>query len=176
MATRRSRPSAEPSAEDQALFEREAGVTRKLSRDGRERVPNVARPGPQGLPAEARSAKVGRDDDTPTLDSYAAPGVDRRELRKLKRGDYPPDLRLDLHGLMATEAVKRVTRILDRVSPNRPRCLCIVHGRGLHSPGNVPVLRSRVREVLREHPAVLAFSDAPKGDGGPGAVYVLLRR
>jgi len=37
-------------------------------------------------------------------------------------------------------------------------------------------LKSRVRALLRAHPAVLAFADAPNTDGGPGAVYVLLRR
>jgi len=52
----------------------------------------------------------------------------------------------------------------------------VVHGRGLHSAGNVAVLKSRVRALLRAHPAVLAFADAPNTDGGPGAVYVLLRR
>jgi DNA-nicking Smr family endonuclease len=52
----------------------------------------------------------------------------------------------------------------------------VVHGRGLHSAGNVAILKSRVRAALREHPAVLAFTDAPRTDGGQGAVYVLLRR
>jgi DNA-nicking Smr family endonuclease len=83
-------------------------------------------------------------------------------------------MRIDLHGLMATEAAARVKRVIE--GGHRPRCLCVVHGRGLHSAGNVAVLRSRVREVLRTHPAVLAFTDAPRTDGGPGAVYVLLRR
>jgi DNA-nicking Smr family endonuclease len=38
------------------------------------------------------------------------------------------------------------------------------------------VLKSRVRESLRQNQAVLAFSDAPVADGGAGAVYVLLRK
>ena len=128
---------------------------------------------PAGAVAKAGPGEPG---DPADLDSYAAPGVDRRELRKLRRGDYEPDMRIDLHGLMAKEAVARVTRVLDAGPGHRPRCLCVVHGRGLHSVDNVAVLKSRVRVVLSQHPAVLAFTDAPKTDGGPGAVYVLLRR
>jgi DNA-nicking Smr family endonuclease len=172
----------EVSADDLDLFAREVAGDRPLARDAKERV-RVAH-----LPAVARSAKVGPseprgfspgdppDDSPEELDSFVAPGVDRRELRKLRRGDYEPDVRIDLHGLMAKEAVARVTRVLDSGPGRRPRCLCVVHGRGLHSAGNVAVLKSRVRAVLCAHPAVLAFTDAPRTDGGQGAVYVLLRR
>jgi DNA-nicking Smr family endonuclease len=104
-----------------------------------------------------------------------ANGVDRRELRKLKRGDYPPGDRLDLHRMTAPEAVVSARRFIERAR-SRHRCVCIVHGRGLHSEGNVAVLKSRVREFLRQSRAVLAFSDAPVTDGGSGAVYVLLRK
>ena len=54
------------------------------------------------------------------------------------------------------------------------RCVAIVHGRGLHSPGRA-VIKDDVRALLRAHPSVLAYSDAPRDDGGSGAVYVLLR-
>ena len=49
------------------------------------------------------------------------------------------------------------------------------HGRGLHSKGNPPILKTRVREALRSHRSVLVYTDAPVPDGGSGAVYVLLR-
>jgi DNA-nicking Smr family endonuclease len=49
----------------------------------------------------------------------------------------------------------------------------VVHGRGLHS-GRTPILRARV--PTRSHPSVLAYADAPRADGGAGAVYVLLRK
>ena len=159
---------------DLDLFAREVAGDRPLPRDSKERVrvaPFPAVAAPAGAVAKAASSSEPEE-----LDSYVAPGVDRRELRKLKRGDYAPDMRIDLHGLMATEAVKRVTQVLDGGPSRRPRCLCVVHGRGLHSAGNVAVLKSRVRAVLAAHPAVLAFADAPKTDGGQGAVYVLLRR
>ena len=102
--------------------------------------------------------------------------MDRRELRKLKRGDYSPTGRLDLHGHTAAEAVASVKQFMDSRRRHRCVCICIVHGRGLHSAGNVAVLRRKVRECLRQHPATLAYADAPRDDGGAGAVYVLLRK
>jgi DNA-nicking Smr family endonuclease len=107
--------------------------------------------------------------------AYAAPGVDRREIRKLKRGDYIPSQRLDLHGRTSAEALADLQTFLARAA-SRHRVVCIVHGRGLNSPGGVPVLSARVRGYLKEHPSVLAFADAPRTDGGLGAVYVLLRK
>jgi len=107
--------------------------------------------------------------------SYVAAGVDRRELRKLRRGEHAPVQRLDLHGLKSAEAVAKVKRFIQsaRVSC---RCVAIVHGRGLNSTDNVAVLKPRVREALRQLPGVLAFSNAPGSDGGSGAVYVLLKK
>jgi DNA-nicking Smr family endonuclease len=139
---RRAANTPEVSPDDLELFAREVAGDRPLARDANERVPLSK---PRGLPAVAAPAgavaKAGDvDDDHEALDSYVAPGVDRRELRKLRRGDYAPDMRIDLHGLMAKEAETRVKRVLDSGPGRRPRCLCVVHGRGLHSAGNVAVL------------------------------------
>ena len=108
--------------------------------------------------------------------SFVAPGIDRRELRRLKRGEYDIDLRLDLHGLKADEGLARVQRFLERARHGGHRAVCIVHGRGLNSKGGIAILKTRVRVLLRSHRAVLAFADAPPSDGGAGAVYVLLRK
>jgi DNA-nicking Smr family endonuclease len=37
-------------------------------------------------------------------------------------------------------------------------------------------LKTQVRACLRRHHGVLAYTDAPRADGGAGAVYVLLRK
>ncbi|MEO8256551.1 MAG: Smr/MutS family protein [Acidobacteriota bacterium] len=108
-------------------------------------------------------------------DGFAAHGVDRREIRKLKRGDYPPGERHDLHGMTSVNACASVQRFIDSSRRARQRCVCIVHGRGMHSSGTA-ILKIRVRQYLRSHRAVLAYADAPWSDGGSGAVYVLLRR
>jgi DNA-nicking Smr family endonuclease len=109
-------------------------------------------------------------------EDFAAPGVDRREIRKLKRGEYVVGDRCDLHGMTAADACASVRRFIGNSRHRRYRCVCIVHGRGLHSEGKIPVLKARVRECLRSHRSVLVYAGAPRSDGGAGAVYVLLRR
>lgn len=125
--------------------------------------------------ASADSRSSSEDIEERTDAAFAAPGVDRRELTKLKRGEHVPGRRLDLHGLTTLKALASVRRFIDEAR-HRHRCICIVHGRGLHSEGNVPILKARVRECLGRHRAVLAYTDAPRTDGGSGAVYVLLRK
>jgi DNA-nicking Smr family endonuclease len=130
---------------------------------------------PRATTPVTSSLSAGDDDGIGAEEAYVAPGIDRRELRKLKRGDYAAGDVLDLHGQTATAAVANVKKFIDS-RRSRHKCVCIVHGRGLHSKGNVSVLKTRVREYLRRHPAVLAYTDAPRKDGGSGAVYVLLRK
>jgi DNA-nicking Smr family endonuclease len=147
-----------------------------LRRTSHRRARTIA---PVNLPAmvsASRADGVGAEADTESDASFAAHGVDRREIRKLKRGEYVPADRCDLHGLTANAASAAVKRFLDTACRNRHRCVCIVHGRGLRSPGGVAVLKVGVRALLRSHAAVLAFADAPRSDGGSGAVYLLLRR
>ncbi len=54
------------------------------------------------------------------------------------------------------------------------RCVRIVHGKGLGSPGKAPVLKSRVHSWLVQKQEVLAFVQAKPADGGAGALVVLL--
>lgn len=172
---RRSGPSDGPNDDAEQLARELADVVPLApDRRGRVRVTPAAHL-PRVPKTSALSASPPADDDEGLAGGFTAPGVDRRELRKLKRGDYDPGGRLDLHGMTVAEAGETVQRFLD-ASRGRHRCVCIVHGQGRHSGGNVPVLKPRVRDWLRGHPAVLAYADAPKSDGGAGAVYVLLRR
>jgi len=144
-----------------------------LRRDPRGRV--RARPPAVQRAVEATHAGAAGDSEE-SDESFTAAGIDRREIRKLKRGEYPVAGRRDLHGLTTKEAGPSVRRFVDDSRHKGHRCICIVHGRGLHSEGNVSILKTRVRECLRANPAVLAYADAPRSDGGAGAVYVLLRK
>ena len=145
-----------------------------LARDHRQRVratPPLPRPAQPYRTPPARS----RDDEPDEEDAgFVATGVDRRELRKLRRGSYVPGRCLDLHGMTSRAAVAAVEQLI-ATSRRAFRCVAIVHGRGLHSAGNVAVLRNDVRALLRRHPAVLAYADAPRDAGGSGVVHVLLR-
>ncbi len=126
-------------------------------------------------PRSAVTSSTDGDAHGPDED-FAVPGVNHAELRKLKRGDYPAQDRQDLHGMTAADACSSAGRFIDESRHRQYRCVCIVHGRGLHSEGKVAVLKPSVRAFLRSHRSVLAYADAPRSDGGTGAVYVLLRR
>ena len=164
------RETKEETADDDAFARAmaEDDVVR-LPADSRERVRAAPR---IDLPPVATPPV---DDDDESGEDFAAHGVNRREIRKLTRGEYAAADRRDLHGMTAAVACATVKQFLE-ASRHRHRCVCIVHGRGLRSPGGVAVLKARVREYLRSHPTVLAYADAPPYDGGAGAVYVLLRR
>jgi DNA-nicking Smr family endonuclease len=156
---------------DDDPFARAMADVTPLKRDERGRVHRRA---PVSGPRTRTSAPQTESPDE-AHGSFAAEGVDRRELRKLRRGAYPVADRRDLHGLTVTEACERTRRYLDASRHRHFRCVCIVHGRGVHSEGGVSKLKQHVRACLRSHRAVLAYVDAPSADGGPGAVYVLLR-
>lgn len=107
-----------------------------------------------------------------------APGIDRRHLDRLKRGETPPESELDLHGLDRRDARFALRAALREAHAEGQRCVRIVHGRGLHSDLG-PVLKESLVGWLAEPPLgalILAFASAPARDGGPGATYVLLRR
>lgn len=117
--------------------------------------------------------------DTDEYIEGAAPGIDARLLRSLRRGDFSLQGRLDLHGMTQVQAKEAVDRFLTDSRRTNKRCVLIVHGRGLNSPDQVPVLKERMREWLNQKrlgKTVLAFATARPQDGGTGAVYVLLRR
>jgi DNA-nicking Smr family endonuclease len=158
---------------DADAFAREMADVIPLPSESRERIRERV---PVTLPA-ADTSRGGRTDRHDESDAdFAAPGTDRRKIRKLKRGEYQATARRDLHGRTATEADASVRRFVDDSRHNGHRCICIVHGRGLHSDDGRAVLKARVRACLRTHPAVLAYTDAPRSDGGAGAVYVLIRK
>jgi DNA-nicking Smr family endonuclease len=54
------------------------------------------------------------------------------------------------------------------------RCVRVVHGKGLGSPGRVPVLKGKVHGWLAQKQEVLAFVQARPLEGGAGALLVLL--
>lgn len=106
-------------------------------------------------------------------------GVSPDVARKLRRGLFPLDARLDLHGLRADEARSVLERFLGEKRARGERCVLVVHGKGEHSPGRQGVLRGEIAAWLSQGAAsvhVEAFSTAQAEDGGEGAAYVLLVR
>src|SRR5690606_7306075 len=63
----------------------------------------------------------------------AVPGLDKRILRRLRRGDYAVQAHLDLHGLVRSEAKEALSGFIAESRWRGHRCVLVVHGRGLHS-------------------------------------------
>jgi DNA-nicking Smr family endonuclease len=107
--------------------------------------------------------------------SFQRPGVRTQVVRRLRRGLYPVDDALDLHGFSQSAARVQLAEFLARSRETGLRCVRIIHGKGYRSGARGPVLKTAVNLWLRRHTDVMAFVSARAIDGGSGAVYVLLR-
>ncbi len=107
--------------------------------------------------------------------TFLRPGLPRDILRKLRRTHWVIQETLDLHGLTGDEAVAETAVFLAECRRAGRRCVRIVHGKGLRSPGREPVLKRRIRKLLTRRDEVLAFAEPRALHGGSGAVVVLLQ-
>lgn len=117
---------------------------------------------------------AGTSDDY--LQDYLNPRCGTDVLRDLKRGRWPLQASIDLHGATLEHARLRLERFLQHALAEEFRCLRIVHGKGYGSADKRPVLLHQIRRWLTQLDVVLAFSDCPPNEGGNGAVKVLLRK
>src|SRR5690554_2177368 len=162
-ARRCARPGCAPSGPTAPTPAARAGMTRRPRRAApRPRRPT--RPAAPGAPPTAGSRRC------------APPDLPWRERSRLKRGDYAWEAGLDLHGYTLEEARTELEGFLREAAARRQRCVLVVHGKAWGTTSDYPVIKSHVNAWLREWPGVLAFCSATDGDGGTGAVYVLLRR
>jgi DNA-nicking Smr family endonuclease len=173
------------------LFEREMAGVRQFAGVEPARVPQ---PRPAREPraivdpdAEAMAelsdlvTGVGPFDITNTTEYMegAVVGLDPRLVRRLRKGEFVAQHHLDLHGLVIADARQAVDRFLADAHRHGYRCVLIIHGRGLNSVGQTPVLKKHLAQWLSRGAharLVLAFTSARPCDGGAGAAYVLLRR
>ncbi|MNZ91973.1 putative DNA endonuclease SmrA [compost metagenome] len=106
--------------------------------------------------------------------SYRRPGIGSDVTHRLRAGHWRIQRQLDLHGLRTDEARDAVGQFIRHAQDAGARCVRVVHGKGLSSPGRTPVLKSRVHSWLVQKQEVLAFVQARPADGGAGALVVLL--
>lgn len=106
---------------------------------------------------------------------YARPGLQRKAIRRLKRGQLRCEATLDMHGMTVDEARDCLAEFIDDCRRRHLRSVIIIHGKGFRSSASRPILKSMVNNWLRQHDAVIAFCSAQPADGGSGAVYVLLK-
>jgi DNA-nicking Smr family endonuclease len=106
--------------------------------------------------------------------AYKHASISLKTLRKLRKGQYNVEAKLDLHGMTVEKARKAVHDFLQECLREKIQVALIIHGKGHHSAE--PVLKNKLNHWLRELPFLLAFCSAAQTHGSRGALYILLKR
>jgi DNA-nicking Smr family endonuclease len=107
--------------------------------------------------------------------AFIRPGLPRRVLTDLRRGRWVRQAELDLHGMNRDEARSALVAFLNNCLLRGHRCVRIIHGKGLGSPGRQSILKQLSRGWLAQRDEILAFCQASPHHGGGGALMVLIR-
>ncbi len=166
------------------LFARAVGPVKALPDRKHARLPKapvepVARQFQQDEAAALRDSLSDGFDVSTLLDtddalSFRRPGIGPDVTRKLRRGDWAIQREMDLHGLRSDEARVMLAEFIRQDHRQGLRCVRVVHGKGLGSPGKMPVLKNKVHSWLVQKNQVMAFVQAKPAEGGAGALVVLL--
>jgi len=179
------------SNDDRDLFRKSVGKVKRLKQDRNQPQPPSRPPLRRKRLSEDIQRSIGPG-EAPLSDHYqpeddrggiaadealffTRQGVQHKTLRRLKRGQLPCPMTLDLHGMTVAEAREALAGFIDASRRERQRSVRIIHGKGYRSVDSQPVLKGMVNTWLRQHDGVLAFCSARPADGGTGAVYVLIR-
>lgn len=143
------------------------------------------------VPAQAKGKnQIGTEPYANKRQSMRSAGreLDKRTEMKLRRGQYPIEGTLDLHGMSRHNAFERLKAFLQISYNQQKRCVIVITGKGIrtkHTEGffekPVPkgILRQNLPKWLQDatiRDIVLAHHPARPKHGGDGAFYVLLRR
>ena len=169
---------------EQELFVRSVGAVKPLNPQARVRLQTPA-PAPEPLQLQLDQQAVLRESLSDEIDisrmidtddqlSYLRDGMGRDVIRKLRQGDWALQGEIDLHGLRSDEAREALGGFIRQAHRQGWRCVRVVHGKGLGSPGKTPVLKNKVLRWLVQKNEVLAFVQATPSEGGAGALRVLL--
>lgn len=159
-------------------FATPASGTRKPGKRQNTDAPAPTAPASRRPPPNATPSFVDRPSQT-------SPNMDRRNFQRLLKGKLDIDATLDLHGMTADVAQRRLNQFIRTANTMGHRLLLIITGKGKRADVdefNRPrsgVLRTGVPEWLKTGPEsdlVLQVTQAHPKHGGGGAYYVYLRR
>ena len=186
--------------EDRRLWEQVAKTARPLNPSKPVGFEKPIGPAPtpgkpvQKLPVLSRIGKTADEPKTRVLlatdpmiqSSSPGRGMDRRNFDRLRKGKMDPDARIDLHGLTAEKAHRRLLAFVRAQHHAGQRLLLVITGKGntMHEePGVMPTRRGVLRWSLPQWlatpdiaPIILQVTEAHAKHGGGGAYYVYLRR
>jgi DNA-nicking Smr family endonuclease len=166
------------------LFVRAVGVVQRMPLPDQVRIHPPA-PAPVALQRQKDDEAVLRDAlsddfdvstllDTDDTLSFRRPGIGIDVTQKLRKGGWSIQCEIDLHGLRSDEARVALAEFIRTAHRQGVRCLRVVHGKGLGSPGKTAVLKPKVHSWLIQKNQVMAFVQAKPAEGGAGALVVLL--
>ena len=171
---------------ERALFAQSVGAVHKLPDTGRVQADGRHKPAPVPQSRQQDEQQVLKESLSDEFDvetlletddtlAFRRPELGPDVLRKLRRGVWALQGQIDLHGLRTEEAREALGRFLRDAQVRGWRCVRVVHGKGLGSPGRIPVIKDKVKRWLVQSDRVLAFVQARGDDGGAGALIVLLQ-
>jgi DNA-nicking Smr family endonuclease len=178
-------PAHDDDADDARLFRNAIGRVRPLKQPA---MAAPARPRPAAEPTQSLrdEARVRDELLTHPIDpalieagdeiSYLKTGQQSRLLTRLRRGQFSVRAEIDLHEMSSAVAREAIRQFLDECRRQGELCVRVVHGKGLRSKAQGPVLKKMTDSLLRRRADVLAFTSARPVQGGTGAVIVLLQR
>jgi DNA-nicking Smr family endonuclease len=194
LAAQREREAAEAAARaaahkkqqsEQDLFARAVGATKPLHKRKAKVALAPEPPAPIPVQHQLDEQRVLREslsdefDVSTLLDaddamSFRRPGIGTDVTRKLRAGEWTLQREIDLHGMRSDEAREALSQFIRGAHRQGLRCVRVVHGKGLGSPGKQPVLKTKTQRWLIQKNEVLAFVQAKPAEGGAGALVVLL--
>ena len=187
MSIKKTKSDDKISEEDLQFFRNEVSDVRPLVSEKRvETVKNQPSPRPQhnqhGHYFEELSEQEIMSDPVDLQDaivedvlSFARAGIQQKVQKKLRRGEFPIEDELDLHGYTVIEAKIAIQDFISECKRRHIRYMRIIHGKGYRSEQKIPILKTHVAYWLPQHKDVMAFSSALPNDGGTGALYVILK-
>ncbi|MCT8605241.1 endonuclease SmrB [Glaesserella parasuis] len=101
---------------------------------------------------------------------YRREDVDPYILKQLRRGDFHPELFLDLHGLTKENAKKELASLILACEREGIYCASIMTGYGTRA------LKYQIPRWLVQHPKVIALHQAPREWGGNSAILILIEQ
>ncbi|QBQ63083.1 endonuclease SmrB [Actinobacillus indolicus] len=101
---------------------------------------------------------------------YRREDVDPYILKQLRRGDFHPELFLDLHGLTKEMAKKELASLILACEREGIYCASIMTGYGTRA------LKYQIPRWLVQHPKVIALHQAPREWGGDAAILILVEQ
>lgn len=149
-------------------------------------------------PEEPPSAPIYIDEITPSVSYKNIPNahqlpplqigcldqMDGSMARHFKRGDYPVEATLDLHGKTEDMAYDAVCKFIKQSYLSGKRCIMIITGKGLNADeDNILTFKGKLRERTpvwlnsdELRPLILGIIHPDARRGGTGALAIMLRK